>query len=197
MQIPTLDNPSNYRGLYIFDFGEWTAVGYTAEEIAMLLESERFAGGKVYKIDRVSSDGQMEIRGVPRERFNLESGMFFNRQERIPALEDFNTLRALGIRLGLPCRGYVHLIDRGDSSDRDRYATVMIYPAEFEDEVGRWLLDSNYNGGDTVEGGPSHVTNYYQDDVLVLKREQLWNKPSIPARTPAEVFAAIREPVQR
>jgi hypothetical protein len=80
-------------------------VGYTAEEIAMLLESERYAQGKVYKIDRVSPDGQMEIRGVPRERFHLESGIFFNRQDRASALEDFNALRAIGMRVGLPCRG--------------------------------------------------------------------------------------------
>lgn len=197
MQLPTLDNPSRYRGLYIFDFGEWTAVGYTAEEIAMLLESERFASGKVYKIDRVSPDGQMEIRGVSRERFQLESGMFFNRQDRAAAVEDFNALRALGIRLGLPCRGFVHLIDRGADAQRDRYATILIYPAEFEDEVARWLLAANFNGGDTVEGGPSHVTNYYESQVTILQREQLWNKPSIPARSPAEVFAAIKEPVQR
>jgi hypothetical protein len=25
MHIPTLENPARYLGLYIFDFGEWTA----------------------------------------------------------------------------------------------------------------------------------------------------------------------------
>ena len=42
MKLPELSSPARYQGLYVFDFGEWTAVGYTAEEIAALLEtSER------------------------------------------------------------------------------------------------------------------------------------------------------------
>ena len=76
MKLPALENSSCYRGLYVYDFGEWTAVGYTAEEIAVLLESEAYAHGQVYRIQRIQPDGSMELRGVSAERFKLESGLF-------------------------------------------------------------------------------------------------------------------------
>ena len=33
MKLPALKNPELYQGLYVFDFGDHTAVGYTAEQI--------------------------------------------------------------------------------------------------------------------------------------------------------------------
>ena len=47
MKLPQLTDPDRYEGLYVFDFGEQCAVGYTASEIAVLLESERYRNGKV------------------------------------------------------------------------------------------------------------------------------------------------------
>ena len=42
MTIPSLEQPERYSGLYVFDFGQWTAVGYTADEVERLLESEAY-----------------------------------------------------------------------------------------------------------------------------------------------------------
>lgn len=197
MKIPPLDQPQRYRGLYVFDFGTWTAVGYTAEEIAILLESEQYRGGKVYKIVRAGPDGSLELRGVAPTRFLVESGMFFNRTELSAARDDFSQLQELAKRTALPCRAYVHLADRGVHEGVSRYVTAVIYPAEYEDEMSRWLLDTAYAGGDTVEGGPSHVSNYYQEPNEILARVQLHAAGAIPARSPGEVLGSVRQAVQR
>ncbi|MBN2446235.1 MAG: hypothetical protein JXO22_05900 [Phycisphaerae bacterium] len=197
MQLPALTEPERYAGLYVFDFGEWTAVGYTADEVAMLLESEQYQSGQVYKIHRVTPDGQMEVRGVARERFLLESAMCFDRDDLDAARDDFAQLRASADETTPPCRVAVYLADRGADVVGPRYLTTMIYPAEFEDEIGRWLLNIGYEGGDTVEGGPSHVTNYDEDDKRVLERAQLWSKTAIPSRSHDQVFASVRQAVQR
>jgi hypothetical protein len=197
MKLPALEHPQCYRGLYIYDFGEWVAVGYTAEEIAMLLESEAYRGGKVYKIHRAEPDGYMELRGVPPERFQLESGMFFCRSELEMARADYAELASAAQRHPPPCRAFVHLAERSGVPEFARYVTALIYPAEYEDEVAQWLLSINYMGGQIVEGGISHVSNYYAQQVKILERKQLWGQPAVASRSAEEVFATVREPVQR
>ncbi|MCK4341570.1 MAG: hypothetical protein KAY37_07605 [Phycisphaerae bacterium] len=197
MKLPAVSESQRYRGLYVYDFGEWTALGYTAEEIAVLLESEAWRNGKVYKIVRATPDGRMELRGVAPERFQLESGMFFNRNDLEAGRADFSNLRQLGHSRAVPCRAFLHLADRGESKDAARYVTALIYPAEYEDEMSRWLLDAEYAAGDLVEGGPSHVSNYYADEKTILERQQLWSQPAIPSRSPEEVLSSVRRAVQR
>lgn len=195
MKLPSLTQPERYRGLYIFDFGEWTAVGYTAEEIAILLESEAYKGGKVYKIHRAYPDGRLEIRGVSGVKFQTECGLFFYRNAAEDAHRDFDVLSQLADDVPPPCRAFVQLADRG-AVERGRYVTALIYPAEFDDEVARWLLEAGYMGGDTVEGGVSHVTNYYGEQKALLDRRQLWSR-SVPSRSADEVLATVRLAVQR
>ncbi|MEW6249220.1 MAG: hypothetical protein AB1716_01110 [Planctomycetota bacterium] len=209
MKLPRLDEPARYRGLYIFELGEWTAVGYTAEEIAALLESEEYRGGRVYRIVRVTPSGEFELRGVAPERFQLESGMFFTRQDRDAARADFEELRRLGAP-GAPCRAYIQLAEwhagghrpreapLGTSAeDGPRYVTALIYPAEHEDEIARWLADAGYAGGDLAEGGISLVTDYYERPKTILDRQQLWSRPAIPSRSRDEVLRSARVAVQR
>ncbi len=198
MKLPRLDQPQRYGGLYIFDFGEWTAVGYTAEEIATLLESEQYRGGKIYKIVRASPNGDFELRGVSPQRFQLESGLFFSRDSLEAARTDYDELFRLG-EDGAPCRAYIQLVDRGAEAGAQpgRYATALVYPAEYEEEIARWLSEAGYAGGDTAEGGVSHVTNYYEQPKTNLERQQLWSRPAIPSRSREDVFANVRVAVQR
>ena len=196
MKLPTLEQPDRFEGLYIYDFGEWTAVGYTAEEIEVLLEDPRYRGGKVYKIHHARPDGTLEIKGVPPERFLLESGMFFFRRRREDAAADFAELKRLAAESPPPGRAYLHLADT-QTEGPGRYVTALIYPAEYEEEMGRWLLELDYHGGDWVEGGPSCVTNYQELDKQVLERQQLWSRSAVPTRSPEEVLANVRRAVQR
>lgn len=197
MQLPTVPTPQRYRGLYVFDFGQWTALGYTAEEIAVLLESEAYRQGKVYKIVRATPDGHMELRGVSAERFQLESGMFFNRDALEAAQADYAELQRLSESQGTPCRAVIHLADRGEVAQAARYVTALIYPAEYEDEMAQWLLAARYAGGDLVEGGTSHVSDYYAQAKTIVQRQQLWSQPAIPSRSPDQVLSSVRQAVQR
>lgn len=197
MKLPTLDQPQRYRGLYVYDFGPWAAVGYTAEEIAVLLESDTYRHGRVYKIVRATPDGHVELKGVSAERFQMESGMFFQRDAESAARADFRTLCDLARRCPPPARAVVHLADRGRAAGRIRYVTALIYPAEYEDEMAAWLLGNVYAGGDTVEGGISNVSNYQVQAKTILAREQLWSAATTPARSTADVLATVRQAVQR
>ncbi|MBP7744853.1 MAG: hypothetical protein KA383_01890 [Phycisphaerae bacterium] len=197
MKLPELNQSQRYRGLYLFDFGEWTAVGYTAEEVALLLEHEVYHHGKAYRIVRATPDGQMELKGVSPERFQLESGMFFNRDDLAAARQDFATLTHLAREQGAPCRAFVHLADRGPQVARYRYVTALIYPAEYDDDMAQWLLAAEYAGGDLAEGGVSHVSNYQAESKTILERQQLWSQPAIPSRSPEQVLSSVRQAVQR
>ena len=42
MQLPALKDPTRYAGLYAVDFGEESAVGYTAREVEILLDHEKY-----------------------------------------------------------------------------------------------------------------------------------------------------------
>ena len=52
MKLPKLQKPDSYVGLYVVDFGDNTGVGFTAQEVAELFESERYKDCKAYKIHR-------------------------------------------------------------------------------------------------------------------------------------------------
>ena len=197
MKLPAVDQPDRLRGLYVFDFGEWSAVGYTAEEIAILLEDTAYRMGKVYKIVRSAPDGRMELRGVPRERFEFESGMFFNRDDLAAARADFAALLQISAQHGAPCRAYLHLADRGVHEGVARYVTALIYPAEYEDDMAAWLLATRFMGGSLVEGGISHVGNYHAEEKTILDRQPLSSKPAVPSRSADEVLGSVRRAVQR
>lgn len=196
MVLPELEQPTRYEGLYVYDFGEWCAVGYTADEIAVLIESEQYRGGKTYKIHRAAPDGRMELRGISAERFQLESGMFFPRDNLADARADFKSLRSAADRSPPPCRARLHLADRGETHAA-RFVVALVFPAEYEDDIGRWLLAANYQGGDLAEGGISHAAQYNEESLTVLDRHQLWPSATRSSRSTEEVLAGVRRAVQR
>lgn len=197
MKLPALDDPRRYRGLYVYDFGDWSAVGYTAEEIAVLLEDQHTAGGKVYRIRDARPDGTMELYAVSPERFQLESAMLFYRDNEPAARADFAELARLAEAHAPPCRARLELVRRGGDGDRTRYVVALLYPAEYDEDISAWLLRTGYAGGDTVEGGISRATNYFEEVHDLIERNQLWATTSVSSRSPQEVRASIRRAVQR
>ena len=193
MRLPELHDTQKYSGLYVFDFGDHAGVGFTGEEVAELLDSEKFQGGKVYKIHRAYPDGQMELKGVPAQTFQLESGMFFYASERDVAEKDFKALEHIAVKFAPPCRAKLHLAKYDD----DKFATALIYPAEYDDEVSRWLIENNYRTGGEAEGGVGAVQNYYDADPEILDRHQLFGSSRIESRTGEELLAAVKVAVQR
>lgn len=191
LKLPEVDSPERYAGLYVFDFGGQVALGYTADEIAVLLESERYREGKVYRIHRAWPDGRMELAGVSAAVFQLEDGLFFYRADLEAARRDFEELAGLDEP---PCRMKLHLAHLPGAAYE--YVTAAIYPAERTHDVSSWLGEHNYAGGDFVEGGPSQVSSYSQAGAVVIERRQRWPVQS-GARSVEEILASTHLPVQR
>ena len=195
MKLPELKDPTRYAGLYVVDFGEQTAVGYTAREVEVLLDHEAYRDCRVYKIHRAEPNGTLELRGVDQRRFQMEEGLFFYRREESTARADFAELGLLAKEVTPPCRAKLRLVRLG--GDEAEYVVALIYPAEYSDEISRWLLDADYAGGDHAEGGISQVTGFYDLASTTLAAEQLWGSEDGVSRSAEEVLATTHLAVQR
>ena len=171
MKLPKLQKADRYVGLYVFDFGEHTAVGFTAQEAAELLESEKYKNRKVYKIHKAYPDGRVELKGLNSGIFQLEMGMFFYSGSLDAAEVNFKGLVNLAVKIAPPCRAKVHLAKYSE----EKFVTAVIYPAEYDDEVSRWLLDGEYKSEGAAEGGFGAVQRYYNEGPQILERHQLFD----------------------
>ena len=194
MKLPLLQDPPAYQGLYIVDFGDHTAVGYTAEEVAILLESERHRDLHLFRIVRAHPDGRIEMKGVTAETFQLEDGMLFFCRDADRARRDFESLRQLADTTAPPCRAKLHLSEL-PGADLP-HVVALIFPAEFADDVAQWLLDHDVSAGERVEGGLSAVTGYYEDH-RQRDTHQVWSRSETASRSREEVLAAVGDGVQR
>jgi hypothetical protein len=193
MKLPKLEKPERYVGLYIFDFADHVGTGFTAQEVAELLESEKYKNCKVYKIHKAWPDGKLELRGIPAEIFRLEAGMFFYATNIHIARRDFKMLIDLAVRTAPPCRAKVHLAKYSDG----KCVVALIYPAEYDDEISLWLLDSRYKTAGAAEGGIEAVQRYYDQSPKILERHQLFGIYEIISRTGQELLASVKVAVQR
>lgn len=193
MKIPEVKEPGRYVGLYVIDFGEHTGVGFTAQEVAELLESEIFKDVKVYKIYNAYPDGKMELKGIRREIFELEMGMFFYSQNEETARSDYKRLTSLAVSSVPPGRAKVHLSKYDDSN----FVTAIIYPAEYDEEFSRWLLEGEYKTDGPAEGGLDALQRYYDQSPEILEQHQLFGDTSNESRTGGELLMATKIAVQR
>lgn len=192
MKLPEIQEANKYVGLYVVDFGDHSGVGFTAVEVTELLDSERFADVHVYKIHRAYPDGKMELKGVLRETFSLETGMFFYADDEETARDDFARLVAWSQEQLPPSRCKVHLVQM----DR-AYLAALIYPAEFDDEFSRWLLDGQYRTAGTAEGGINVVQGYYKKCPKILEQKQLWPETAIESLHGEALFEATKRAIVR
>lgn len=193
MKLPQVNHADRYIGLYVVDFGDHCAVGFTAEEVAELLDSDAGRDVQVYRIHNAYPDGRLELTGVRREIFELEAGMFFYARNEQAAADDFTRLCALAETTLPPARAKLHL-----SADRQGgFVTALIYPAEYDTAFSRWLLDIGYRTQGAVEGGTSAVQRYYDNQWQVLDRRQLWSQTGIDALHGQALHDAAKRAVVR
>lgn len=193
MKLPTIQDAKRYTGLYVVDFGGQSAVGFTAQEVAELLESEQYKHIKVYKIHNAYPDGKMELRGVRNETFQLEEGMFFYAADESAARNDYKRLTDIAVTSAAPSRAKAHLAKLSDNE----FVTALIYPAEYDDEFSRWLLDNKYCTAGAADGGTSTVQRYYDVQKEILAQQQLWAADSFEQLTGAELLAATKRAMVR
>jgi hypothetical protein len=193
MELPKLQKPEKYVGLYIFDFGNHCGVGFTAEEVAELFESERYKNCKAYKIHKAYPDGKLELKGMRAEIFQLEVGMFFYSSDRKTAKGDFKALVNLAVKTAPPCRTKVHLAKYSE----EKFVTALIYPAEYDEEISTWLLDGGYKTNGAAADGIEAVQRYYDYKPQILDRHQLFSKSEYQSRSGTELLANLKLAVQR
>lgn len=192
MKLPVLSDPHKYTGLYAVDFGDSSSVGFTAPEVAELLDSEKFAHIKVYKIHRAGPDGELELRGVARDIFGLENGMFFFALDENNARRDYMKLVSLAVSDAPPSMAKAHL-----ARWNNHYVTALIYPAEYNDEISRWLRDNHYRTDGPVEAGISQVAQYYRANAEILERHQFIPDSQIDSLTGEALLKSVKKAVQR
>jgi hypothetical protein len=193
MKLPELKNSEKYVGLYIFDFGDHCGVGFTAQEVAELFESEKYKNCKAYKIHRAYPDGKLELKGMRAEIFQLEAGMFFYASDLKTAKRNFKALVNLAVKIAPPCQAKLHLAEYSE----EKLATALIYPAEYDDEISAWLLDAGYKTTGAAEGGAEAVQRYYDYKPKILDRHQLFGKSENISRSGKELLASVKLAVQR
>lgn len=195
MRLPHLTQPEKYVGLFVADFETGSAVGYTAEEVALLLESELYRQTPIYRIHRVGPEGQVELIGVSPKRFLLESGLYFYRGEGQAAREDFRQLRTLGENTPPPCRCRLVLASL-PQADREKFLTGLEYPAECDQDISGWLLANEVAAGDYVDGGPGRLAALRLEGT-VIETAQLQPGAFRQSRSRSEVLGSIGQPLQR
>ncbi len=193
MKLPELKEPQKYVGLYIFDFGDHAGVGFTAEEVAELFESEKYKNCKAYKIHKAYPDGRLELKGVRPEIFQLEAGMFFYSNGLEIARADFKGLVNLAVKSAPPCRAKLHLA----RYTNEKFVTAIVYPAEYDDRISTWLSDGDYKTTGAAEGGSEAVQRYYDYKPQILDRHQLFGKSEYQSRSGTELLASLKLAVQR
>jgi hypothetical protein len=193
MKLPELKNSEKYVGLYIFDFGDHCGIGFTAEEVAELFESERYKNCKAYKIHKAYPDGRLELKGVRAEIFQLEAGMFSYSSNLRTAKGDFKALVNLAVKTSPPCRAKVQLAKYTD----EKFVTALIYPAEYDEEISTWLLDGDYKTSGAAEGGIEAVQRYYDAKPEIIERHQLFGQSENKSRSGSELLANLKLAVQR
>lgn len=202
MKLPTLDPAKNYDGLYVVDFAPCAeagpatvGVGYTAEEVAVLLESERYRGARVYRLHRLLADGTVELKGVSPRRFEVESAFVFCSRDADRARTDFDDLKALAEGDPPPCRARLLYGGLGYQPALP-WVAALLYPAEYEDDVSAWLLKHDYQGGESVDAGVSHATTVAAN-LQVRAHAQLSAAAARRSRSRDEVLKAVGQVLQR
>ncbi|MGA2915758.1 MAG: hypothetical protein ABSE89_07000 [Sedimentisphaerales bacterium] len=193
MKLPEIKNPDRYVDLYVVDFGDHSGVGFTADEVAELLESEQFKDVKAYRIYKAYPDGKMELEGVPSGIFQLEAGMFFYEIEKGAAQDDYKKLINSAVANTPPIRAKVHLAKYSD----EKFVTAIIFPAEYKDQFSKWLLDIDYKTAGPAEGGIEAAKRYYADKPEILERHQLFGQQKFESLTGTELLAATKKAVVR
>lgn len=195
MRLPPIRHPDRYVGLYVYDFGTHTSVGYTASEIQVLRESKAHRGGSAYQIYRVTDSGVYELRGVADERLAVSEAICFLRRDRAAARRDYDALRRAAECSPVPCVVKMQLANV--SSFEPPHVTALLYKASASAVLSGWLSRCGFDGGDRVIGGTDVHDAFVGADAVRIDLCRLAALLDYRDRSPEEVLKAVDQPVQR
>ncbi len=194
MKLPRLNHPERYTGLYIYDFGQHVAVGYTAEEVRMLQDSAEHGAGTAYLIYRADPGGQLLLRGIDHLGIPVPEALVFYHSTLEAAAEDYAVLQDLARNHAPPCvlHWYRAIVSEAEWS----HCAVLVYEAHATEVVGRWLNAVGFAGGEFVEADTSMArrvaTPGGAEEHIAIAPD-----PRYHARPRDQVLARVHDAIQR
>ncbi len=195
MKLPRVHQPDRYPGLYVFDFGEYANVGYTASEIAMLLAHADYCDGQAYEICRVDEDGSLYLQGATTFASQAEEAMAFLRSDSEKAQLDYQSIVSKAESEPLPCRAELVLTRVYDY--QLSHVTAIIYKAVDAVMVSRWLVRTGFGGGDEVVCGADVRAQVMSAQHIRIASRTLPVISSYLDRGIAGLIECIDQPLQR
>ena len=192
--LPAMVDPTRYRGLYAFDFGDQVSIGYTAGEIRHLRQSPAHQGGTIYEIYRVDESSKIELRGVRDTTFFVQEAICFLRFEGTKARFDFDEISRAALAVPLPCSAELRLA-RSYAFDPAEL-TALVYPGWAGHHVSSWLHECRLEPGDRVEGGVDAYRALESSGGITIAMLTLPTSAP-PDRSNEEVLNSINQPLQR
>ncbi len=195
MRLPPLSDPHRYAGLYVYDFGDHVSIGYTACEVRMLRETQKFQGGTAYEVYRVDENGAMELRGAGDERLAATEAFCFLRREGADARRDYSAIRGAAEQDPVFACVELQLARVYDFDPAD--VTALLYPIAASVVVSNWLQIHAAGFGDSVEAGQDAYVRLIQSSGMRIDSCQLAARMDYTDRSADEVFAAVDLTCQR
>jgi hypothetical protein len=195
MKLPAVPNPQKYAGLYIYDFGTHTAIGYTAAEIRILRESAAFRNGTAYEIYRVSAGGAFELRGATDSRLTAREAVCFLRRHEAGARKDFDALRRTAEASPVPCAVQMQLATVKDFEPP--HVTALLYAVAASAALSGWLEGCGLHAGDQVIGGTDVHHTFLAAEARRIDTCQLTALLDYEDRPADEVLQTTDQAVQR
>ncbi len=195
MNLPRVNQPDRYIGLYVFDFGEHANVGYTAGEIATLLAQAEFSDGKAYEICRVDEDGLFFLRGLLGQSWQAEEVMAFLRGDAAKAQLDYQAIISLAESDPLNCAAELVLTEVYEF--QLSHVTAIIYKSANANIVTQWLSRVGFDGGDEVMCGAEVRSQVMSEHNIRIANQLLTVISTYLDRPLPELVERIEQRVQR
>jgi hypothetical protein len=195
LQLPPLRDPQRYAGLYAVQFAHGVAVGYTFDEVAIVLAEQAYCECPVYRIHRIDAAGRVELAGISARDLAGDECMIFASRDAAQASGDFAALRRLAAEDPLPCGVRIELIDLADLDPP--HAVCLLYTKSASTMVAEWLLRAGFGGGDQVIGGAEATGIRRAASTVPIASSVLAARIAHAPRTREQVLASVHEPLQR
>jgi hypothetical protein len=194
MHLPAIPQPSRYAGLFVIDFGEWTSVGYTADEVHALLGTPEHASARAFRINRIDEEGCIELAGWDARQLPREELIVLACDSPDDAVAVFDAIRRT-LDAGPP--GVALTLDRSDWPDGDRPDVVVLRFAQHAStQVCAWLSAIALPAGTLPSGGADLLPGYLAT-ARVLTTAHMAGPDDLRPRPLDVLLRSVRQPLQR